>query len=114
MLQITDNAASWMRSALSGEDGHDNQCFRIIVTGRGLQLMRGEERPDDVAAYMHEGRAVLVLDSATAEFLKDLAVDYDVDTSELVIACVSRRQRFETKMSPEDQLQRPRSNGSSG
>jgi Fe-S cluster assembly iron-binding protein IscA len=85
MLHITDNAATWMRSALAGEDGNDNQCFRIIVTGRGLQLMRGEERPDDVAAYTHEGKAVLVLDGATAEFLKDLAVDYDADTSELVI-----------------------------
>ncbi len=111
MLQITDNAASWMRSALSEEDGKDSQCFRIIVTGRGLQLMRGEERPDDVVAYTHEGKAVLVLDSATAEFLKDLAVDYDVGTSELIIACVSRRQRVETKMPPEDPLQWSTSNG---
>jgi Fe-S cluster assembly iron-binding protein IscA len=92
MLQITDNAATWMRGALSEEDEGDDQCFRIIVTGRGLQLMRGEERPDDVVAYTHEGKAVLVLDGATAEFLKDLAVDYDADTSELVIACASRRQ----------------------
>jgi Fe-S cluster assembly iron-binding protein IscA len=100
MLQITDNAANWMRGALSEEDESDDQCFRIIVTGRGLQLMRGEERPDDVVAYTHEDKVVLVLDGATAEFLKDLAVDYDTDTSELVIACVSRQQRVQTKMAP--------------
>jgi len=86
MLQITDIAATWMRSALSGEDEDDNQCFRIIVTGRGVQLMRGEERLDDVVAYTHDGKVVLVLDAATAEFLKDRGVDYDADTSELVLS----------------------------
>ena len=42
MLQITDNAAIWMRSALSREAEGDNQRFRIIVTASGVQLMRGE------------------------------------------------------------------------
>ena len=91
MLQITDSAAIWMRTTLSEEDKDDNQCFRIIVTGTGVQLMRGEQRPHDVVAYTHEGKVVLVLDAATAEFLTNRKVDYDADTSELVFACMSRR-----------------------
>jgi len=90
MLEITDIAATWMRSALSGEREDDHRCFRIIVTGRGVQLMRGKERPDDVAVYTHEGKVVLVLDPATAEFLKDHGVDYDADASGLLVASVNR------------------------
>jgi len=86
VLQITDSAATWMRIALSGQD--DNQCFRIAVTGTEMQLMRDEERPDDVVACADEGKAVLVLDAATAELLKDHGVDYDADASE-----VGRRPR---------------------
>ena len=89
MLQITDDAATWMRSALSDEDQDDNRCFRIIVTATGVQLMRGEERPHDVVAYTHDDKVVLVLDTATAEYLKDHGVDYDANTSELVVACAS-------------------------
>ena len=90
MLEITDIAAAWMRSALSEQREDDHQCFRIIVTRRGVQLMRGKERPDDVVAYTHEGKVVLVLDPATAQFLEDHGVDYDGDTSGLVVAAVNR------------------------
>jgi Fe-S cluster assembly iron-binding protein IscA len=104
MLQITDNAATWMRTALSEEGGDDSQCFRIIVTAAGLQLMRGEELPDDLVAYAHEDKAVLVLDAATAELLQDHGVDYDADMSELVVAWCSRPQHSEVKRPSEDQL----------
>ena len=91
MLHITDIAATWMRNALSKEDEDDSKCFRIILTARGAQLMRGEERPGDVVAYTHEGKVVLVLDTATAEFLKDHELDYDTDTEELIVACFNPR-----------------------
>ncbi|NQT14544.1 MAG: hypothetical protein HQ582_17440 [Planctomycetes bacterium] len=104
MLHITDSAATWMRSALSEENEDDSQCFRIIVTATGVQLMRGEECPDDVVAYTHDDKVVLVLDAATAEFLKDQGVDYDADTSELVVAWESSQYRSEMKASPEDRM----------
>jgi Fe-S cluster assembly iron-binding protein IscA len=96
MLQITNRAATWMRTTLSEDDENDHQCFRVLVTGRGVQLMRGEEHPNDVVAYTYEGKAVLVLDSATAEFLKHRRVDYDADTSELVFARLDERPRLGT------------------
>jgi Fe-S cluster assembly iron-binding protein IscA len=98
VLQITDNAAAWMRRALAEED--DSRCFRIIVTARGVQLLRGKEGAGDVVIYAHGSRAVLVLDAATADFLTDCGVDYDRAAAKLVASpCVqaaetSRSARF--------------------
>lgn len=89
MVEITDIAASWMRSALLERGENSQQCFRMIVTGRGVQLMRGEKRPDDLVAYSHEGRVVLVLDPSTADFLKDYGLDCDADKSGLVVAAIN-------------------------
>ncbi len=104
MLQISDIATSWMRSAFPEEDEDDNQCFRIIVTGRGVQLMRGEERPGDVVAYSDGGKVVLVLDAVTAECLEDLGVDYYADTSELVFALLGDRVLRQRYLPLEGQL----------
>ena len=85
MLQLTDTAAIRMHRALTEAFEYGSECFRIVVTKSQVQIVRDEERPDDVI-YEHEGRVVLVLDVATAEFLKDCTVKYDEATSTLVFA----------------------------
>jgi Fe-S cluster assembly iron-binding protein IscA len=85
MLQLTDTAAVRMHTALAQAFENGSECFRIVVTKSQVQVVRDEERPEDVI-YEHEGRVVLVLDAATAEFLKDCTIKYDEATSTLVFA----------------------------
>jgi Fe-S cluster assembly iron-binding protein IscA len=85
MLEITEPAAKRMASALAELSAAENECFRIVVTEEGARLMRDEQQAGDVALE-HEQKVVLVMDSDTAEFLKDEKIDYDEAKSALVFA----------------------------
>jgi Fe-S cluster assembly iron-binding protein IscA len=86
MLQITDGAMARMQKALSQDAVSDNECFRIVVARSGVQLIRHEASPNDVAYSTPEGKVVLAVDAATGEFLKDRTIDYDEARSALVFA----------------------------
>jgi hypothetical protein len=102
MLQISDSAVTRIRSAPSTENEHGNQCFRFVVTGRSLQLLRSDLHSHDVVVYTHAENPMLVLDAATAEFLQDYRVDYDAVAAAFVVAGANRRQRSEAKNPPAD------------
>ena len=85
MLEITPAAANRMLTALLEVSEAGDECFRIVVTEEGAKLLQDEQQTHDVV-FEHEQRVVLVMDPATAEFLKDEKIDYDEANSALVFA----------------------------
>jgi Fe-S cluster assembly iron-binding protein IscA len=83
VLEITENAGKQMAAALAEDSEGEGECFRILLTEAGVKLVRDEQQAEDVAVE-HDEQVVLVMDSVTAEFLKDQKIDYDEAQSALV------------------------------
>jgi Fe-S cluster assembly iron-binding protein IscA len=83
VLEITESAGKRMAAALAEDSQEENECFRILLTEAGVKLVRDEQQAEDVAVE-HDEQVVLVMDSVTAEFLKDQKIDYDEAQSALV------------------------------
>jgi len=83
MFQITNSAAEQLKMAIDSSE-NDNTCFRIGVTGDKVQMVVDQERPGDTALE-HEGTTVLVMDAVAKERLDDQKLDFESDSSSLVL-----------------------------
>ena len=84
MLEVTNNAAKELKTALLNCRATENDRFRVLVKENCLQMMRDEERPGDVTVE-HEGEVLLVMDPATADRLSGHKIEYDEAVSRLVL-----------------------------
>lgn len=84
MFQLTDRAAQRMKAALSEVENSEGVCFRLGVTEDKLRMVVDQERPGDTTVE-HEGEVVLVMDSVAAGRLDNHKLDFEEDTSSLVL-----------------------------
>ena len=84
MFQITDRAAQQLKVALEKTDNAENACFRVGVTDSQVQMVIDQERPGDTA-IAYEGETLLVLDSAAESCLSNRQLDFEEQSSRLVL-----------------------------
>lgn len=87
MLTVTDTVLKQFDKAITraGESVSEDQCLRI-VQGKDANLSLALESPEpEDTTYDYEGRTVLAVPEAYAEFCADKTLDIDED-GKLVLA----------------------------
>jgi len=84
MFQVTERAARQLKAALSKAEDVENACYRIGSKGRQVQLVVDQQRSGDTTIE-HEGETLLVLDSAAGNRLYNHKLDFEEQSSRLVL-----------------------------
>jgi len=83
MLQITDNAAVWLKSALAELDLDEGACFRLGLTEEGVKIVVDQERPGDISVT-HDDDVLVVMDSVSAGRFEGHTMDFDEAARQLI------------------------------
>ena len=84
MLQITDSAARTLKSALEKVSEVDEPRFRVGIVEGSVKMAIDQERAGDTT-IQHQGEALIVMDTATSDRLHGRKIDFDHETSGLVL-----------------------------
>ncbi len=88
MLNVTPDAAQYLKKALVGVEEPENACFRLKLGQKGPDLALDQTRPGDQQVE-HEGAVVLTFEPSVAEQLGQRTLDYDDERSRLVLSGVA-------------------------
>jgi len=84
MFQITDRAATQLKTVLSETQITEGACFRVGVVDNEVRFVLDQQRDGDTNIE-HEGEIVLVLDHQSGELLRNHKLDIDKESSGLVL-----------------------------
>ena len=84
MLQITDSAARTLKDALANVTEVEDPRFRMGIVEGSVKMAIDQQRAGDTTVE-HEGEAIIVMDTATSDRLDGRKLDFDRDTSSLVL-----------------------------
>jgi Fe-S cluster assembly iron-binding protein IscA len=84
MLQITDSAARTLKHALLNVTEVEDPRFRVGIVEGSVKMAIDQERAGDTIV-VHEGEALIVMDTATSDRLHGRQLDLDDETSGLVL-----------------------------
>jgi Fe-S cluster assembly iron-binding protein IscA len=83
MLQLTDKAAVYLKSALSELHPDEDACFRLGLTPEGVKLVVDQERPGD-STVKYGDEVLIVIDSESAGRFEGHTMDINEATRQLV------------------------------
>jgi Fe-S cluster assembly iron-binding protein IscA len=84
MLQITDAAARTLKNALENVSEVNEPRFRVGIVEGSVKMAVDQERTGDTTVE-HAGETLIVMDTATSDRLDGRKLDFDRDTSSLVL-----------------------------
>ena len=83
MLQLSDEAAVRLQSALTELDLDEGACFRLGVTQEGPKIVIDQERPGDTT-LTYQGQVLVVVDAGSVDRFDGHTMDFDETAEQLV------------------------------
>lgn len=84
MVQLTDEAAVRLKSALSRVAPNEDACFRLGATEEGMKIVVDQQRAGD-ATVEYGGEVLIVIDAASAARCEERTIAFDEVAKKLVM-----------------------------